>query len=78
VKSLDDSTQLYKMVGFVLVPTSKGDLTKELEEKAGDLEARIKKLEKLEADLQQELERLVREIQGLAQGLRSGGPAVGG
>jgi prefoldin beta subunit len=78
IRQLEDETQLYKLVGFVLVPTSKANLVKELEERSGDLEARIKKLEKMENDLQQELERLVKEIQSLAQGLRSGGPAIGG
>jgi prefoldin beta subunit len=76
IKTLPDDTKLFKLVGFVLVPVTKKDLVEELEKRVKDLEARISKLEKLEEEHRQELDRLLGEIQKLASG--QGGAALGG
>ncbi len=74
---LPDESQLYKLVGFVLVPVSKPNLKEELDKKIKDLEATIKKLEAMEKSLAEELERLAREIQSLSRGAM-GGAGLGG
>ena len=53
VKKLPDDTELYKQVGFVLVPVKKEELVKELESKIEELEALRAKYEKMRKEIEE-------------------------
>ncbi|MCE4627679.1 MAG: prefoldin subunit [Desulfurococcales archaeon] len=76
VKKLPDDTELYKQVGFVLVPVKKEELVKELEAKIEELEALRAKYEKMRKEIEEDLNRLMEEIRKLAQS--QGGSVLGG
>ena len=78
VNELPDDTSLFKMLGYVVVKTTKDNVVKELEEKKEDLEIKLKVLKEQEESLRRELERLEAEIKKLLSGAGGKGGIAGG
>ena len=76
IKKMPEGTDLYKQVGFVLVPVKREELEKELQDKIEEYELKLVKLKKMEEEYRSQLDRLLKEIQRLSQG--QGGIALGG
>ncbi len=68
IKQLGDDTELFKIVGSVLVKTSKEDIVKELESRKDDLETRLMAVKSQENSIKKELDRLAEEIKRLLGG----------
>ncbi|MEB3774284.1 MAG: prefoldin subunit beta [Desulfurococcales archaeon] len=68
IKQLGDDTELFKIVGSVLVKTSKEDIVKELESRKDDLETRLMAVKSQESSIKKELDRLAEEIKRLLGG----------
>ncbi len=69
LKNLDESTELFKMSGFVLIRNKKEDLMKELETKKEDLELKIKALKNQENVVKDEMDKLANELKQMLAGL---------
>ncbi len=79
LNSLSDNAEVYKMSGFVLVKSTKGDLIKELQDRKENLELKIKALKNQEDLVKGELDKLAAELQKLLQASGAvGGGAPGG
>ena len=76
LEKIPDDTELYKQVGFVLIPIKKEGLIKDLEDRIVNLEAKLGRLKKMKEDIEAELSRLAEEIKKIASG--KGGVALGG
>ncbi|MGC9112017.1 prefoldin subunit beta [Acidilobus sp.] len=77
LNELSDSAEVYKMAGFVLVKSTKGDLLKELQDRKENLELKIKALKNQENLVKDELDKVAGELQRLLQGAAGGGGAAG-
>ncbi|WP_048812734.1 prefoldin subunit beta [Acidilobus saccharovorans] len=77
LNGLSDSAEVYKMAGFVLVKSTKGDLLKELQDRKENLELKIKALKNQENLVKDELDKVAGELQRLLQGAVGGGGAAG-
>ena len=62
LKEIEKSKETYKIVGNVMVNASKEDLKKDLEEKKGILEIRIKSLEKQEKQIKEKATKTQAEV----------------
>ncbi|MBW2980537.1 prefoldin subunit beta [Candidatus Woesearchaeota archaeon] len=62
LKELETAKESYKIVGNIMVNTSKDDLKKDLEEKKGILELRIKSLEKQETQIKEKASKTQAEV----------------
>lgn len=78
LKELEEDAELYKMMGNVLVRTSKEALLKELESRKEDLEIRLKAVKSQEDSLKKELDRLAEELKRLLGGGGGKPSAAGG
>lgn len=75
LNGLSDNAEVYKMAGFVLVKSTKGDLLKELQDRKENLELKIKALKNQENLVKEELDKVAGELQRLLQGAAGGGAA---
>lgn len=62
LKEIKTTEQAYKIVGKVMVASSKEDLEKELQEKKDLIDVRVKNLEKQEQSLKENMEMLQKEV----------------
>ena len=62
LKELENTTDSYKIIGNIMVKSSKDDLVKELDSKLEMLSVRIKAIEKQEEKLKEKTEELQKEI----------------
>jgi prefoldin beta subunit len=62
LKEIENAKESYKIVGNVMVNASKEDLKKDLEEKKGILELRIKSLEKQEKQIKEKATKTQAEV----------------
>lgn len=62
LKEIETSKEAYKIVGNIMVNASKEDLKKDLEEKKGILELRIKTLEKQETQIKEKASKTQAEV----------------
>ncbi|HLE07540.1 MAG TPA: prefoldin subunit beta [archaeon] len=77
LKKAKDKEEVFKIVGPVLVKSTKSELIKELGEKKETAELRLKSLEKQEEMLRKKLEENQKKLEGLFKGL-SPSEALGG
>jgi len=76
LEKLGDDVELFKLMGYVLVKTTKDSLMSELRDRKEELEARLLTVKRQENQLREELERLSSEIRELLSG-RTGAGAGG-
>jgi prefoldin beta subunit len=62
LKEIENTKESYKIIGNVMVNASKEDLKKDLEEKKGILELRIKSLEKQEKQIKEKATKTQAEV----------------
>ncbi len=62
LKELETAKESYKIVGNIMVNASKEDLKKDLEEKKGILELRIKSVEKQETQIKEKASKTQAEV----------------
>jgi prefoldin beta subunit len=62
LKEIENSKDAYKIIGNIMVNTKKEDLKKDLEEKKGILELRIKSLEKQEKEIKEKASKTQAEV----------------
>lgn len=62
LKELENTDNAYKIVGSIMVSSSKEKLKKELEEKKSLVEVRIKSIEKQESNLKEKFDNLHKEV----------------
>lgn len=62
LQEIKTTSQAYKIVGKVMIASSKGELQKELQEKKELVDVRVKNLEKQERSLRENMERLQKEV----------------
>ena len=62
LKEIETAKETYKIIGNIMVNTSKEDLKKDLEEKKGILELRIKPLEKQETQIKEKASKTQAEV----------------
>jgi prefoldin beta subunit len=62
LKEIESTKEAYKIVGNIMVNASKEDLKKDLEEKKGILELRIKSLEKQEKQIKEKASKTQAEV----------------
>ena len=62
LKEIETAKETYKIIGNIMVNTSKEDLKKDLEEKKGILELRIKSLEKQETQIKEKASKTQAEV----------------
>jgi prefoldin beta subunit len=62
LEELDKTDQAYKIVGNVMIKSSKDDLKKDLEQKKEMMELRIKNLEKQESKMREKTSELQSEV----------------
>lgn len=62
LKELKSTKQAFKIVGNIMVETSKGDLEKDLSDKKEISELRVQTLEKQERELQEQAKKLQKEV----------------
>jgi prefoldin beta subunit len=62
LKEIESSKEAYKIVGNIMVNAKKDDLKKDLEEKKGILELRIKSLEKQETQIKEKASKTQAEV----------------
>src|SRR3989338_10406912 len=77
LKKTKDKEDVFKIVGPVLVKSTKSELVKELGEKKETGELRLKSLEKQEERIREKLEEIQKKLEGLFKGL-SPSEALGG
>ncbi|MEM0340178.1 MAG: prefoldin subunit beta [Acidilobaceae archaeon] len=68
VSELPDDVELYKIVGHIMVRTSKNVLVDELKNKKEELEIRLKAVKTQEEYLKKEVDRLAGELRSLLGG----------
>lgn len=62
LKELKEATQSYKIIGNIMVDSSKEDLEKDLTKKKEMIELRIKSLEKQEESIKEKQEKIQKEV----------------
>lgn len=62
LQEIKTTSQAYKIVGKVMIASSKGELQKELQEKKELVDVRVKNLEKQERSLRENMEKLQKEV----------------
>ncbi|MFP3171945.1 MAG: prefoldin subunit beta [Acidilobus sp.] len=77
LNGLSDGAEVYKMAGFVLVKSTKGDLLKELQDRKESLELKIKALKNQENLVKEELDKVASDLQRMLQGTSLLGKTAG-
>ncbi len=72
---LSSDVELYKIVGYVMVKSTRDDIVNELKNRKEDLELRLKAIKSQEEYLKREVDRLAGELRALLGGTSAG---VGG
>ena len=72
VEKASEDTPIYKTVGTVLVKTKKDEILKELNEKKGTIEVRIRALSRQEEKLKDRLQELQNKVKSMLSGVQAG------
>ncbi|MEM0365948.1 MAG: prefoldin subunit beta [Acidilobaceae archaeon] len=76
INRLSQDIELYKIVGYVMVKSSRDDIINELKSRREELELRLKAIKSQEDYLRREVDRLTGELKALLGG--TGGAGAGG
>jgi len=76
INRLPNDVELYKLVGYVMVRSTRDEIINELKNKREELELRLKAVKSQEEYLRREVDRLAGELRTLLSG--TGGASAGG